>query len=166
MAAMNDIYLSLGSNLGDRMEHLCLAVGQLMQLPVTSVDEVSSVYETTPVGGPKQRDFLNIALRMRTLISPLELLSLCRGIEAAGLRERTQQDGPRTIDVDILLYGDREIETEQLTVPHPRMWERAFVLVPLLEVMEEDSPWRGGVKQALADTGLDGVRFFCPFPRI
>lgn len=127
-------YLGLGSNLGDRLAHLQDAVGRLHADPRTTVHAVSSVYQTEPVGGPEQEPYLNIAVRVGTRRSPVRLLRLCHEVEAAGGRQRTTRWGPRTIDVDILLYGPRVVETRRLQIPHPRLVERAFALVPLIEV--------------------------------
>lgn len=127
-------FLSLGSNLGDRMESLQFAVNLIDDDARTRVDAVSSVYETDPVGGPEQGPYLNLALRVATRRSPRALLGLCHQVEAQLGRVRQERWGPRTIDVDILLYGDRVVQTAHLQIPHPRMFERAFVLVPLIEV--------------------------------
>lgn len=127
-------YLGLGSNLGDRLTHLQRAVHQLDADERTTVQAVSSVYQTEPVGGPDQDAYLNIAVRVGTRRSPARLLALCQDVEAALGRERTVPWGPRTIDVDILLYGPRTVDTRRLQIPHPRLAERAFAIVPLIEV--------------------------------
>lgn len=127
-------FLGLGSNLGDRFDHLQDAVGLLDADPRTRVDAVSTVYETEPVGGPEQEAYYNIAVRVITRHSPRRLLGLCHSVERALGRVRTQRWGPRTIDVDILLYDGRIVSTRTLEIPHPRLTERAFALVPLLEV--------------------------------
>lgn len=127
-------YLGLGSNLGDRLRHLQRAVNQLDADERTTVQAVSSVYQTEPVGGPEQEAYLNIAVRIATRRSPVRLLRLCQEIEAALGRERTVRWGPRTVDVDILLYGPRTVETRKLQIPHPRLAERPFAIVPLIEV--------------------------------
>lgn len=153
-------FLSLGSNLGDRLEHLQQAVDQLDADPRTRVDAVSSVYETDPVGGPEQDAYLNIAARVLTTRSPRGLLALCNRIEAALGRVREVRWGPRTVDLDVLLYGDRVIRTRRLEVPHPRLRERAFVLVPLIEVAPGlDLPGGGSAASALARLApVEGVR--------
>lgn len=127
-------FLSLGSNLGDRLDHLQKAVDRLHGHRRIRVDLVSSVYETEPVGGPEQDPYLNIAARIATTLSPRRLLTACSAVETALGRERTVRWGPRTIDVDILLYGDRTVETRRLQIPHPRLTERPFALIPLIEV--------------------------------
>lgn len=127
-------FLGMGSNLGDRMGHLQAGVEHLHARRGVRVDEVSSVYETAPVGGPPQDAFLNMAVRVATTRSPRGLLRACHGAERARRRVRTQRWGPRTLDVDILLYDDLRLATRTLVVPHPRLTERAFALIPLIEV--------------------------------
>ncbi len=127
-------FLGLGSNLGDRLGHLQQAVVLLDADPRSRVDAVSSVYETDPVGGPEQDPYLNLAVRIATRRSPARLLALCQAVEAALGRTREVRWGPRTIDVDILLYDQKVVERPDLSVPHPRLVERAFALIPLIEV--------------------------------
>jgi 3-oxoacyl-[acyl-carrier protein] reductase len=126
-------YIALGSNLGDRREHLELALAALRAR--VSVTCVSAFYETTPVGGPPgQGSYLNAAAELQTDLAPAGLLRLLREIEHGLGRVRTEKDGPRTIDLDLLLYGDVVIREPDLIVPHPRMHERLFVLQPLAEM--------------------------------
>lgn len=132
---MNEVYLSLGSNLGDRKAQLQEAVRLLQLNPSISNLRMSSIYETAPVGYLDQHAFLNLVVRLETSLSPLELLDVCQEIEQALYRERLVRWGPRTVDLDILLYGQEQLTTERLTIPHPHMYERAFVLVPLRELM-------------------------------
>ena len=127
-----DVYLGLGSNLGDRKANLEKAL-QLLGERLT-IRQVSSLYQTEPVGHREQPLFFNAVCRAETDLGPLQLLSLVKGIEAALGRVPSFAAGPRSIDVDILLYGDLTIEIADLTIPHPRIAERAFVLVPLLEL--------------------------------
>lgn len=127
-------FLGLGSNLGDRLDHLQAGVDLLHADRRSRVDEVSSVYETDPVGGPEQPSYLNLAVRLATRRSPRSLLRLCQAVEAARGRVRDVRWGARTLDVDVLLYADRVIATRRLMVPHPRLPERAFALIPLVEV--------------------------------
>ena len=131
---MNDSYLSLGSNMGDRLDMLKQAVDLLGKHPAIEVAAISSLYETDPVGFTAQEPFLNMAVHVRTSLSALELLDACQEIEQQLQRKRLVKWGPRTIDLDILLYNQEKIESERLVVPHPRMHERAFVLIPLLEL--------------------------------
>lgn len=127
-------FLGLGSNIEDRLDNLQSAVEALGAHPKIRVDAVSSVYETDPVGGPEQEAFLNVALRVGTLLSPPGLLKAGQAVEQALGRERLERWGPRTIDVDILLYGNRTVRRRNLEIPHPRLTQRPFALVPLLEV--------------------------------
>ena len=127
-------FLGLGSNLGDRLEYLQRAVDLLDSDPKVQVDAVSGVYETEPVGGPDQDPFLNLAVRVRTRRSPRRLLGLCHEVEQRLGRVRAERWGPRTVDVDILLWHGRVVATRRLQIPHPRLAERAFALIPLLEV--------------------------------
>ena len=127
-------FLGLGSNIEDRLDYLQEAVNALGEHPKIRVDAVSSVYETEPVGGPDQGPYLNLAVRVATLLSPRGLLRAGQAVEQRLGRVRAERWGPRTIDVDILLYGDRTIARRALQVPHPRLDQRPFALVPLIEV--------------------------------
>ncbi len=130
-----DAYLALGSNLGDREAHLAAALAGLRATAGLAVTAVSSVYETDPVGPPPQGPYLNAAARVRTRLAPRALLARLLEIEAGrGRVRRGVRDAPRTLDLDLLLYGDRCVEGPELTVPHPRLCERAFVLEPLCEI--------------------------------
>ncbi|HTB81916.1 MAG TPA: 2-amino-4-hydroxy-6-hydroxymethyldihydropteridine diphosphokinase [Opitutaceae bacterium] len=131
---MNTAYLGLGSNLGDRRQHLAGAVRRLHGAPGIQVMAVSAIYESSPVGVAAQPDFLNLVVQVATLHPPHEFLGQCLRIEAGLGRERRERWGPRTIDIDVLLYGDVGLADENLTVPHPRMAERSFVLTPLAEI--------------------------------
>lgn len=131
---MNQSYLSLGSNMGDRFEMLRQAASQLANHPAITVTRISSLYETDPVGFTDQEPFLNMVVQLETEVEASALLDVCQEVEQNLNRERLIRWGPRTIDLDILLYNREEWETERLIVPHPRMYERAFVMVPLLEV--------------------------------
>jgi 2-amino-4-hydroxy-6-hydroxymethyldihydropteridine diphosphokinase len=126
------VYLSLGSNLGDRQSNLRNAIGRLLE--VGDVVEVSSLYETEPVAVTDQPWFLNCAVELQTDLTPREFLAGILAIEKSMGRLRTQPKGPRLIDMDILLFGSQTIRTPELTVPHPAMAERRFVLEPLAEI--------------------------------
>jgi 2-amino-4-hydroxy-6-hydroxymethyldihydropteridine diphosphokinase len=128
-------FLGLGSNLGDRRARLRDAVAAL-----PDVVAVSGVYETDPVGGPEQPAYLNCVVELDTERSARELLELAHELEAAAGRVRTVRWGPRTLDVDVLLVGDETVDEPDLVVPHPRMYERAFVLVPLADLAPELVP--------------------------
>ena len=127
-------FLGLGSNIEDRLQYLQAAVDALDAHDRIRVDAVSSVYETEPVGGPEQGPFLNVVARVATRLSPRQLLAAGQRVEADLDRVRRERWGPRTIDVDILLYGERTMSRRRLQIPHPRLAERPFALVPLLEV--------------------------------
>ena len=127
-------YLGLGSNLGDRIAYLQLAVDTLARIAGVHVLAASRVYETAPVGGPPQDAYLNAVVKIETDLVPEELLHWCHEIEALAARERKERWGPRTLDVDVLLIEGEAVDTEFLTLPHPRMWERGFVLAPLRDV--------------------------------
>jgi 2-amino-4-hydroxy-6-hydroxymethyldihydropteridine diphosphokinase len=127
--------LALGSNLGDRARHLREAVAA-----VPDLESVSEVYETAPVGGPEQGAYLNLVVALRTDASPRQLLELCRRLEQAAQRIRVERWGPRTLDVDVLWVDGETVEEPDLEVPHPRMFERAFVLVPLADVAPDLVP--------------------------
>lgn len=131
---MNDVYLSIGTNMGERFENLQHAIRLLMSTEGVEVVRISSIYETAAVGYTDQADFLNIVVYVKTVRAPMEMLEICQSIENELGRIRVFRWGPRIIDLDILLYNQENIETESLTVPHPRMAERAFVLVPLIEI--------------------------------
>ncbi|MBO9131326.1 2-amino-4-hydroxy-6-hydroxymethyldihydropteridine diphosphokinase [Bacillus sp. 165] len=130
----NVAFISLGSNIGNRFDYLKQAVSLLHEQSEIFVEDISSVYETDPVGYTDQDKFLNIIIKISTSLSPDELLRITQSVECELGRKREIRWGPRTIDLDILLYNQENIETEQLIVPHPRMFERAFVLVPLIEL--------------------------------
>lgn len=131
---MNTAYLSIGSNIGDRLEFLKGAIKALQAHNEIQVSRISSIYETTPVGFTEQGDFLNIVVYIETSLTAEMLLTVCQSIENDLGRVREKRWGPRTVDLDILLYNNDNIESENLTIPHPRMLERAFVLVPLVEI--------------------------------
>lgn len=127
-------FLSLGSNLGDRLDHLSKAVTALAKQPRIKVIKVSSVYQTKPVGGPEQDDYLNAVVKIQTELSAHELLAVTQSIENNEGRVREVRWGPRTLDIDVLTYDDLISADDKLTLPHPRISERAFVLVPFFEI--------------------------------
>lgn len=133
---MNICYIGIGSNLGDRQKNIKTAIKKIKELKDTRLIKVSTFSETKPVGGPPaQGNYLNGALKIKTLLSPKALLKNLKKIEQELGRTKTVRYGPRTIDLDILLYSDKIISTKELTIPHPRMFEREFVLKPLLEII-------------------------------
>jgi len=129
-------YLGIGSNLGDRRKNISFAIKKIGALEKTKVIKASRIIETKPVGGPrKQGNFLNTVLKIRSDILPLTLHKKLQKIEKELGRTKAVRNGPRTIDLDILLYGDRIIKSKDLRVPHPKMLERGFVLRPLYELI-------------------------------
>lgn len=128
------VYLSLGGNLGDPARSMGAALRILDADPLTEIVAVSSLYRTPPWGKTDQPDFLNAAAEIETGLSPRELLDLCLEAERKLKRVRQERWGPRLVDIDILVFGDRRINEAGLDIPHPRMLERSFVLVPLAEI--------------------------------
>lgn len=137
MAGGRRVFVGLGSNLGDRAGFLRAAVKAL-----PDVVAVSPVYETDPVGPPGQGPYLNCVAELDTILSPRELLVVGQRLEAEAGRVRAERWGPRTLDVDILLVGDETVAEPDLVVPHPRLWERPFVLVPLADLAPDLVPIR------------------------
>ena len=132
-------FIGLGSNLGDRLAALRQAVAQLEE--GGDVTAISPLYETEPVGGPEdQGAFLNVVVELATSDSPRQLLARCQALEEVAQRVRTVRFGPRTLDADVLLVGDLVVRQDDLIVPHPRMWERRFVLQPLADLAPELVP--------------------------
>lgn len=160
---MTRAYLGLGTNLGDRSSNLRRAVELLGERGVRLVRS-SRVYETEPVGGPSQPDYLNAVIEVEAAGSARELLEACQGVEEAMGRVRAERWGPRVIDVDVLTFGAEEIDEPDLQVPHPRIHERAFVLIPLLE-LDADPRLPGGRRLdglRLNPQSIGGVRPFAP----
>lgn len=127
-------YLSIGSNLGGRLENCLIAVAKLAHAGEVEVSSVSAAYETEPQGKTDQPDFVNVAVEVETQLSPHALLDVCKQIEDRMGRSPGERWGPRVIDLDVLLYEDRVVEDDDLVLPHPRMHERRFVLQPLVEI--------------------------------
>jgi 2-amino-4-hydroxy-6-hydroxymethyldihydropteridine diphosphokinase len=132
---LTETYLGLGSNLGDRAANLWEAARRLSELPGCRLDRTSRLYETAPVGPGDQPWFLNAVLRAAIEMSAHDLLTAAKQIEQDVGRTPSKRWGPRVIDIDLLLYGDSVIATDDLLVPHPELWNRRFVLVPLLDVL-------------------------------
>ena len=131
-------YIALGSNQGDREEHLRRAVEEIGTLPDSRITALSGYYDTEPVGGVPQETFLNAVLELETVLPPLDLLEALQRIETCIFRRtREVRWGPRTMDLDLLCYGDLVLDGETLTLPHPRIHERRFVLEPLAEIAPE-----------------------------
>jgi len=143
-------FVGIGSNLGERQDHLRTAVAGL-----PDVVAVSQVYETEPVGGPPgQGPYLNVVVELDTALTARQILDVARRLEAGAGRQRTVRHGPRTLDVDVLLVGEAVVHEDDLEVPHPRMWQRRFVVEPLSELAPELVPPEvreraGGVVRAI-----------------
>jgi 2-amino-4-hydroxy-6-hydroxymethyldihydropteridine diphosphokinase len=152
---MTPVYIALGSNLSNPEAQLHSAVVALEALPDTRLDRVSSVYRSTAVGPGGQPDYLNAVLLLTTKLSPLALLDALLQIEQDQGRIRSEHWGPRTLDLDILLYGDQQIASPRLTVPHPRMQQRDFVLYPLREISNTNLVLPNG-------TNIDTLLQQCP----
>lgn len=142
-------YIALGSNMGDAAANLNEALHALDLVPGVKVKQVSGYYVTAPWGYTDQPDFTNACCRVETTLSPEALLGVCLGIEAGMGRVRTIKNGPRVIDLDLLLYGDEARHTQELVLPHPRMREREFVLRPLLDVSDGGKIGSFDVEKAL-----------------
>ena len=152
------VFVGLGSNLNDPLKQLQTALAAIGHLPETQLQKVSGVYLTHPMGPQDQPDYLNAVVELKTTVDAYDLLTLLQDIESQQGRVRAgSRWHERTIDLDILLYGDESIDTESLVIPHPGMHERAFVLYPLLELDQDLSiPGRGDIRSLVHD-GLDGA---------
>lgn len=160
---MNTAYIALGSNQGNRAGYLQDAVDKIHQHDKIIVEKESSIYETDPVGYTEQDKFLNMVIKVNTELTPVNLLKVLQGFEYFFGRKREVRWGPRTLDLDILLYNQENIETEELIIPHPRMWERAFVFVPLMEIAESnDLPIEIDRKELLVQQDREGVHVWKP----
>jgi 2-amino-4-hydroxy-6-hydroxymethyldihydropteridine diphosphokinase len=149
--------LALGANLGDRAATLQAAVDGLGAQ--TRVVAVSAIFETAPVGGPPQPDFYNAVVLVDTTLTASELLAVAHSLEATAGRVRLEHWGPRTLDVDVLAYGDEHSDDPELTLPHPRAHERAFVVLPWLEIDPDGRiDGRGTLAELAVNVGADGVR--------
>ncbi|MGD8383793.1 MAG: 2-amino-4-hydroxy-6-hydroxymethyldihydropteridine diphosphokinase [Lysobacterales bacterium] len=153
-------WLSLGSNLDDPVRQLELALQRLRRAPAIEDLEASSFYRTPPWGDTAQDEFVNAVVRVRTLLSAHELLRLAQSIESEMGRVRSvRRWGPRLIDIDVLLYGGEQYANEDLTIPHPRLHERAFVLLPMTELDPElEIPGRGRLRDLLGRLDSTGIQ--------
>jgi 2-amino-4-hydroxy-6-hydroxymethyldihydropteridine diphosphokinase len=151
-------FIGLGSNLADPLVQVRRALMELESLPGTRVTARSSLYRTSPVGYLEQPDFINAAASVQTTLKPEALLAALLAIENRHGRRRTMRNAPRTLDLDLLLYGEEVLDQDGLTLPHPRLHERAFVLAPLAEIAPEAMvPGRGRVQDLLARIDRKGV---------
>ncbi|MFD1736928.1 2-amino-4-hydroxy-6-hydroxymethyldihydropteridine diphosphokinase [Bacillus salitolerans] len=148
---MNLVYIGLGTNMGARSHHLKLAIEQMLLHRKIKLVDYSSIYETEPVGYVDQDSFLNMVISISTNLTAEEILHIIQEIELLLGRKREIKWGPRTLDLDILLFNQQNIMTEDLIVPHPRMHERSFVLIPLYEI-DPNLEWDGySIKDRLLD---------------
>ena len=152
--------ISLGSNLGDRFQYLQNALDSINLLTGTQVHSVSPVFETDPVGGPDQGQYLNAVAVVKTILSPEQFLAATQEIELAQNRERNERWGPRTLDIDLLAMDTEVRSTLELELPHPRAHERAFVLLPW-SLLDPDYviPGKASVADLLENLNVDGVHF-------
>ena len=151
--------ISLGSNLGDRFQYLQNALDSINALTGTQVHSVSPVFETDPVGGPEQGQYLNAVAVVKTVLSPEQFLTATQKIELEQNRERNEHWGPRTLDLDLLAMDDLVMDSENLVLPHPRAHERGFVLLPW-STLDPDYliPGHRCVSELLAEVDISGVR--------
>lgn len=152
-------YIGLGSNLEDPQAQVCTALDELQALPRTELDLASSLYRSAPMGPQDQPDYINAVARLRTALEARELLLALQAVERAHGRTRARHWGPRTLDLDILLYGELEIDSEDLHLPHPGIAERNFVLYPLAEI----EPWlnipgQGSLPDLLNNCSTQGLQ--------
>lgn len=163
-----DVFMALGANLGDPVAQLLRAVEEMARLPGTRLLTRSSLYRSRPVGGPEQPDYVNAVAWLATTLPARELLQHCLAIEARHGRKRTSKNAPRTLDLDLLLYDGLVMHEPGLTLPHPRMHERGFVLQPLAEIAPDVIiPGRGDVRRLLAAADVsDLVRLSEPGRRV
>lgn len=151
-------YVGLGANLGKPRRQLLAALEELGRIPQTRVTARSSLYRSAPIGYPDQPDYVNAVAKLETGLRPEELFARLQEIERGHGRKRSFRNAPRSLDLDLLLYGGERIDTPALTVPHPRMHERAFVLVPLLELDPSAViPGRGNATELLRSCATQAV---------
>lgn len=160
MILQTNVYIALGSNMGDRLSFLGKAILYLSQHPKIEVRSLSSIYETEPVGYVDQDSFYNMVIEVATSLAPSHVMQLCLEIEHMLGRVRTIANGPRTVDLDLLYYDDIVISEESLMLPHPRLQDRSFVLVPLVEIAAAFThPVLNAMnKELLTRISLNGVR--------
>jgi 2-amino-4-hydroxy-6-hydroxymethyldihydropteridine diphosphokinase len=161
---MTAAYLGIGSNVGDRRRFCRRAVDELEAADGIGLEALSSLYETSPIGGPPQRSFVNMVVRVATGLEPQSLLDTCKAIERRlGRQPSDIKWGPRVVDIDILTYGEEKIVEAGLEIPHPRLTQRRFVLVPLLEIDPQAvDPWGTRYSDWLDEAEGD-VRLLEPF---
>ena len=155
---MTIVYIGLGSNMESPKEHITTAIKTLSEIQSTHTKKVSSLYKSKPVGPQDQDDYVNAVAELETSLTPLELLDTLQAIENEHGRVRNERWGPRTLDLDILMFGDEVINNERLTIPHSEMTNRAFVLVPLAEINPDCLiPEKGLLSDLLTNIDQDGL---------
>ena len=155
---MNTAYVALGANLGDPAATIRAAFGALANLPESRVVHCSSLYRTAPVGNTEQPEFINAVAALETTLAPESLLDALFDIEARFGRIRAEKNGPRTLDLDLLLYNNQQLNLPRLTLPHPRLHLRAFVLYPLAELAPDlQLPGRGSIAAWLPAVANQGI---------
>ena len=154
---MSEAVIALGTNMGNRIENINAAVRAIARLSGVKILKASAIYETEPVGCEEDEKYYNAALLVETSVSPAVLLGECLGIESAMGRFRTRKNEPRIIDLDLILYESFRSESYELTVPHPRILERAFVMAPLLDLYPSGRAPGLFFGPHLRDLGMDGV---------
>ena len=161
-----DAYIGIGSNLNQPVDQVTRAIAEIGKIPVSRCIAYSSLYCSPPWGPQNQPDYVNAVARLQTRLEPLALLDALFAIERAHLRIRTgQRWGPRTLDLDLIIYGDMQISESRLTVPHPRLHERAFVLYPLAELTPQIRvPGHGSVDDLIAKCPQGGLRRLVLYP--
>ncbi len=156
--ATAEAFVALGANLENPVRQVQQAISELGAIEYTRVLAISSLYRTAPVGYADQPEFINAVVKLKTGLSPHELLDALHVIENRHGRQRSVRNAPRTLDLDLLMYGSREVTEDDLTLPHPRMHERAFVLLPLAEIAPDvQIPGRGPLSQLIAQVDRGGV---------
>ncbi len=159
MTVTHTAYIGLGSNLEDPVQQLKTALQELDQLPDTHLTQASSLYSSKPVGPQDQPDFVNAVAKLQTRLEPLALLDQLQGLEQAHRRIRERHWGPRTLDLDLLLFDDEIISHPRLIVPHAHMHERGFVLLPLAEISPKLSlPGKGSITDILLNIATDDLQ--------
>ena len=153
--------LSMGTNIGDRKQNIEKAIESINSIPYTDVIKCSKIYETEPVGYPRQDDFYNVILLVNSEFEPHEMLGLCLGIEAGFGRKRGIKNGPRILDIDVIFAENEKIDTKNLEIPHPRYNERRFVLEPMLDIFPSGVAFGIDFKQYISKIDGQGVRAVC-----
>ncbi len=155
---MTIVYIGLGSNMESPRQHITTAIKALGEIQSTHTNKVSSLYKSKPVGPQDQNDYINAVAELETSLTPLDLLDKLQAIENEHGRVRNERWGPRTLDLDILMFGDEVINNERLTIPHPEMTNRSFVLMPLAEINADCLiPGKGLLSSLLISIGQDGL---------